>query len=64
MAENEKAGPQRLRRVDQKLQRLIKKQNQPARQLTDQISGTSEETANLFSSGTTPAVRMTMESRE
>lgn len=64
MAENEKVVPQRLRRVDQKLQRLIKKQNQPARQLTDQISGTSEETANLFSSGTTPAVRMTMESQE
>ncbi len=64
MAETEKVVPQRLRRVDQKLQRLIKKQSQPARQLTDQISGTSEETADLFSSGTTPAVRMTMESRE
>jgi hypothetical protein len=64
VAENEKVVPQRLRRVDQKLQRLIKQRNQPARQLTDEISGTSEETANLFSSGTTPAVRMTMESQE
>jgi hypothetical protein len=63
MAEIEKIGPRRIRRVDQKLQFLIKK-NQSARQLSDQVAGTSEETANLFSSGTTPTVRMTLEDRE
>lgn len=60
MAEIEKSAPHRIRRVDQKLQLLVKK-DQSARQLSDQIAGTSEETANLFSSGTTPTVRITRE---
>jgi hypothetical protein len=63
MAESEKVTPKRIRRVDQKLQYLIKK-NLPARQLSDEITGTSEETANLFSSGTTPTMPMTLEGGE
>ncbi len=63
MAENDKVTPQRIRRVDQKLQFLLKK-NPPARQLSDEITGTSEETANLFSSGTMPTVPLTLESGE
>ena len=64
MAEPEKVTPKRIRRVDQKLQSLIRKNPPAARQLSDRITGTSEETANLFSSGTTPTVRMLLEDGE
>lgn len=50
----------RIRRVDQKLQALLRTNADP-KKLTAQVSGTSEETAALFSSGTVPAVKMTME---
>ena len=47
-------------RAEQKLRDLIAR-NPPAKELTDQVSGTSEATANLFSGGTTPSVKMTMD---
>jgi hypothetical protein len=50
---------ERYRRVEQKLQDLVKQIRNP-KQLADTIAGTSEATADLFSSGTTPAVRMTV----
>lgn len=62
MLPNQPKLPERFSRVEQKLRDLARRQ-QEARQLTGQISATSEETAALFSGGTTPAVRMTMESR-
>jgi hypothetical protein len=51
----------RYSRAEQKLRDLIAR-NPPARELTDRVTGTSEDTANLFSSGTTPSVKMTMDS--
>ena len=45
-------------RVEQKLRDLARKRIS-AKEMGDQVSGTSEETAELFSSGTAPAVRMT-----
>jgi hypothetical protein len=59
MNDSEKSGRGRYRRVDQKLQDIIKR-NRGAKKLDDLIGGTSEETAELFSSGTTPAVQMTI----
>jgi hypothetical protein len=55
-AERKVRGP--YRRVDQKLQDLARR-HRDAKQLSDLIAGTSEETADLFSSGTTPAVQIT-----
>jgi hypothetical protein len=49
-------------RAEQKLRDLIAR-NPPARELADRVTGTSEDTANLFSSGTTPSVKMTMDGR-
>jgi hypothetical protein len=49
-------------RVEQKLRDLARK-NKPVRELTDALTGTSEDTAELFSSGTKPAMKMTMEGR-
>jgi hypothetical protein len=46
------------RRVEQKLRRLLERPSAPAG-TAERVAGTSEETAELFSSGTAPAVRVT-----
>jgi hypothetical protein len=61
MAEPERGVRSRYRRVDQKLKDLARKTTQ-AKELADRIAGTSEETADLFSSGTTPFRKMTIHS--
>jgi hypothetical protein len=48
-------------RVEQKLKDLLR-QRLSGKEFGDRVSGSSEETASLFSSGTVPAVRMTRES--
>ena len=62
MSQEPKSIARRYSRAEQKLRDLVRK-NPPARQLTDRIAATSEETAGLFSSGTTPAVRVLMGGR-
>jgi hypothetical protein len=62
MSEPQKNVTPRYSRVEQRLKDLLRK-GQLAKALTDQIAGTSEETANLFSSGTTPAVRILRDGR-
>jgi hypothetical protein len=63
MSQAEASVPKRHRRVDQKLRDLAKRATE-AKGLADRISGTSEETASLFSSGTTPFPKLTIYSRE
>ena len=62
MNEPQLSLPRRYSRAEQKLRDLLAR-NPPARDLSDRVAGTSSETADLFSSGTTPAVKMTMDSR-
>jgi hypothetical protein len=59
MGESEKSLCERYSRVEQKLRDLARKRLTSA-ELTGRVSGTSEETAGLFSAGTTPAVKVTM----
>jgi hypothetical protein len=62
MNEPELSLCRRYSRAEQKLRDLIAK-NPHARELADQVTGTSEDTAGLFSSGTTPALKILMDSR-
>jgi hypothetical protein len=62
MSEPQKPVRERYSRVEQKLQDLLRRTRE-AQGLAGRITGTSEETASLFSAGTTPAVRLTRFSR-
>ena len=63
MSQAEPVIRKRLRRVDQNLKDLAKRAAE-GKTLADRVSGTSEETAQLFSSGTTPFPKLTIYSHE
>jgi hypothetical protein len=62
MSEPEISLCRKYSRAEQKLRDLMRK-NKQVRELADQVTGTSEDTAQLFSSGTTPLMKITMDSR-
>jgi hypothetical protein len=60
MNEAEQQPRVRQHRVEQKLQEVLKR-GSDGKGVGDRVAGTSEETAELFSSGTTSAVRQTLD---